>query len=127
MNNHENDITESKDIHILFALILPKFEFVELFLEILNEKNYDEYLVNNVLEICLNDLNYRSISCIKWLLYIGFVKTDYQYNLLDNNLLDNNPDKNENIKMIINKSKNNEFDNDYYKELLIKAFNDFPV
>lgn len=111
----ETDTKISNEIHITFATVLSKEYFVSFFLIVCNENEYEEYLINDIINICIEQNTYRSINCIIWLLYAGYIRVKSQYELIESYINSFNDNI---INNLIERCKNNEIDYEYYNNLL---------
>lgn len=105
----------ANEIHIIFITVLPKDYFMSLFLDICEGLDCSDYIIDDIIKICIDENTISSVNCLIWLLYIGYIKTEYQYQIIEEYLYQLNNNK---INKLIEDSKNNKLNNKYYKNLL---------
>lgn len=135
-NKTEKDIIRkdyeiAKEINITFATVLDKDVFVSLFLDICNEGTCSNYIINDIINMCIEQSTYRSINCLIWMLYAGYINTNAQFNQVKEyiesfNHIDSNIDDDKILKLIED-CKNKKINNDYYKSLLKVSNENFDV
>lgn len=119
-NEESEDKKLAKDVFIAFASTLPKDTFVSFFLDVIDDTECGDYIINDIIKICIEDATYRSINVLIWMIYSGYIKDEKQYEIIEDfiNELDDNDEGKSKILELIEDSKNNRIDNKYYKNLL---------